>query len=79
MIRIGLLSDTHGFLDDAIFTHFNECDEVWHAGDFGNLAVADALAARASGVTITLAVPRTRSEATRGRVFMECISEGRLD
>ena len=45
MIRIGLLSDTHGFLDDAIFTHFNECDEVWHAGDFGNLAVADALAA----------------------------------
>jgi putative phosphoesterase len=34
-VRIGLLSDTHGFLDDVIFTHFAECDEVWHAGDFG--------------------------------------------
>jgi len=34
-LRIGLLSDTHGFLDDAIFRHFAECDELWHAGDFG--------------------------------------------
>jgi putative phosphoesterase len=34
-VRIGLLSDTHGFLDDAVFTHFEECDEIWHAGDFG--------------------------------------------
>lgn len=35
MTRIGLVSDTHGFLDDAIFEHFKNCDEVWHAGDFG--------------------------------------------
>ncbi len=35
LVRIGLLSDTHGVLDDAIFTYFAECDEVWHAGDFG--------------------------------------------
>lgn len=35
MTRIGLLSDTHGFLDQAVFTHFSECDEIWHAGDFG--------------------------------------------
>ena len=34
-MRIGLLSDTHGFLDDTIFKYFAECDEVWHAGDFG--------------------------------------------
>src|SRR5580692_8764227 len=34
-MRIGLMSDTHGFLDDAIFEYFAECDEVWHAGDFG--------------------------------------------
>ena len=34
-MRIGLMSDTHGFLDDAIFKYFAECDEVWHAGDFG--------------------------------------------
>lgn len=35
MKRIGLISDTHGFLDDAVFRHFEQCDEVWHAGDFG--------------------------------------------
>ncbi len=35
MTRIGLISDTHGFLDEAIFKHFENCDEVWHAGDFG--------------------------------------------
>lgn len=42
-MRIGLLSDTHGFLDDAVFQHFAECDEVWHAGDFGSLEVLDRL------------------------------------
>ena len=36
-MRIGLLSDTHGFLDEAVFEYFAECDEVWHAGDFGSL------------------------------------------
>lgn len=45
MIRIGLLSDTHGYLDEAIFKHFELCDEIWHAGDFGDVAVADTLAA----------------------------------
>ncbi|SFC27588.1 hypothetical protein SAMN05421747_107125 [Parapedobacter composti] len=45
MTRIGLLSDTHGYLDEAIFRHFEQCDEIWHAGDFGTIAVADALAA----------------------------------
>ncbi|NOU37671.1 MAG: metallophosphoesterase family protein [Ferruginibacter sp.] len=35
MTKIGLISDTHGFLDEAIFTHFKDCDEIWHAGDFG--------------------------------------------
>jgi putative phosphoesterase len=42
--KIGLLSDTHGFLDDAVFKHFGDCDEIWHAGDFG-AGVADKLAA----------------------------------
>jgi hypothetical protein len=36
MTRIGLISDTHGFLDDAVFKHFEKCDEIWHAGDFGD-------------------------------------------
>ena len=35
MARIGLISDTHGWLDKAVFEHFKACDEVWHAGDFG--------------------------------------------
>ena len=35
MTRIGLLSDTHGFLDEKIFDYFKDCDEIWHAGDFG--------------------------------------------
>lgn len=43
MTRIGLLSDTHNYLDDAVFKHFENCDEIWHAGDFGNAGIADAL------------------------------------
>jgi hypothetical protein len=35
LTRIGLLSDTHGFLDEAILSHFENCQEIWHAGDFG--------------------------------------------
>jgi putative phosphoesterase len=45
MTRIGLLSDTHDYLDDAVFKHFEHCDEVWHAGDFGTAKIADALKA----------------------------------
>lgn len=44
MKKIGLISDTHGYLDDAVFKHFDECDEIWHAGDFGP-DVAERLAA----------------------------------
>ena len=42
-MRIGLLSDTHGFLDPNIFLHFKKCDEIWHAGDFGNEGVSEKL------------------------------------
>jgi uncharacterized protein len=45
MTRIGLISDTHNFLDDALFRHFEQCDEIWHAGDFGNAMLAEKLAA----------------------------------
>jgi putative phosphoesterase len=40
MKRIGLISDTHGFLDEAVFTHFKDCDEIWHGGDFGNDSIS---------------------------------------
>ena len=43
MKKIGLLSDTHGFLDDAIFKYFAEVDEVWHAGDIGSMEVVERL------------------------------------
>ena len=45
MKRIGLISDTHNFLDEAVFKHFEKCDEIWHAGDFGNISIANKLAA----------------------------------
>lgn len=45
MTRIGLISDTHDFLDDAVFRHFEQCDEIWHAGDFGTAAIAEKLKA----------------------------------
>src|SRR5258708_38587448 len=45
MVRIGLLSDTHSFLDDAVFKHFENCAAIWHAGDFGSMEVVDKLAA----------------------------------
>jgi hypothetical protein len=44
MTRIGLISDTHGFIDDKLFEYFAKCDEIWHAGDIGNLEAADILA-----------------------------------
>ena len=43
MVKIGLLSDTHGYLDPKIFKHFEEVDEVWHAGDIGTMEVVDQL------------------------------------
>lgn len=42
-MRIGLLSDTHGFLDRKIFHYFKDCDEVWHAGDLGSKEVYEQL------------------------------------
>jgi putative phosphoesterase len=45
MTRIGLISDTHNYLDDAVFKHFDQCDEVWHVGDFGTAEVSDKLKA----------------------------------
>lgn len=44
MTQVGLLSDTHGYLDPRVFKFFAEVAEVWHAGDFGRLEVAEELA-----------------------------------
>lgn len=45
MTRIGLISDTHSYLDEAVFKHFDQCDEVWHIGDFGTAELAEQLKA----------------------------------
>lgn len=42
-MKVGIISDTHGFLNDRIKTHLGDCDEIWHAGDFGTIAISDEL------------------------------------
>lgn len=39
MTRIGLLSDTHSYLPSSVFEHFKDVDEIWHGGDFGDMAL----------------------------------------
>lgn len=41
MKHILLISDTHSHLDDKLIKHIQEADEVWHAGDIGDLSVTD--------------------------------------
>ena len=43
LTHIGLISDTHSYLDPIVFEHFKNCDEIWHAGDFGNVEIANEL------------------------------------
>ena len=45
MTKILLLSDTHGHIDDTIMKYVRQADEVWHAGDIGDLRVTDAIKA----------------------------------
>ncbi len=42
-MTIGLISDTHGYLDPKVRSYFDSCDEIWHAGDFGTLQVLQSL------------------------------------
>lgn len=43
MKKILLLSDTHSYLDEAVIKHVRNADEVWHAGDIGDLNVTDTI------------------------------------
>lgn len=40
-MKIGIISDTHGYIDNSILNHFSDCDEVWHAGDVGDVSVLE--------------------------------------
>lgn len=42
-MKIGLISDTHGWIHPSVYDHFRDVDEIWHAGDIGNIGTADAL------------------------------------
>jgi len=42
-MKIGLISDTHGHVDDKILFHFKDCEEIWHVGDVGTLSVIEEL------------------------------------
>jgi len=45
MTRIGLISDTHGFVHPRLYDFFKDCDQIWHAGDMGSPEVAEELSA----------------------------------
>jgi putative phosphoesterase len=45
MKKILLLSDNHSYIDDNILKYVKQADEVWHAGDIGDLTVTDAIKA----------------------------------
>lgn len=71
MTRIGLISDTHGFLDEKVFEHFKGCDEVWHIGDLGE-GVAKSLKEwkEIKGVYGNIDDASVRSEFPEQLVFM---------
>lgn len=43
MIKVGLIADTHYYLDPQVHEYFKDCDEVWHAGDFGSMELVEEL------------------------------------
>lgn len=43
MTRIGILSDTHSHWDDRYAVYFKDCDEIWHAGDIGDISLLERL------------------------------------
>jgi len=45
MTKIGIISDTHSYLDEQVFGYFKDVDMIWHAGDIGTQAVTDQLKA----------------------------------
>lgn len=80
MMKIGLLSDTHGYFDDKLMRFFSDVDELWHAGDIGNIETADKIAAfkplravhgNIDGATVRRVYPRVQKFTSEGvGVFM---------
>ena len=72
-MKILLLSDTHSYIDDRILEYAQNADEIWHAGDFGNLEVIDELkkAGTLRGVFGNIDVAKIRAEFPEINIF-EC-------
>jgi uncharacterized protein len=74
LTRIGLISDTHGYLDENVFKHFENCNEIWHAGDFGSFELAKQLAIQSSlilrGVYGNIDGQDVRAEFPEQLIFM---------
>lgn len=43
MVKVALISDSHGFIDEKVLAHLDDVDEIWHAGDIGSETVIEAL------------------------------------
>ena len=72
-MKILLLSDTHSYIDDRILEYAKNADEIWHAGDFGNLEVIDELikAGTLRGVFGNIDEAKIRAEFPEINIF-EC-------
>lgn len=72
-MKILLLSDTHSYIDDRILEYAKNADEIWHAGDFGNLEVIDKLkkAGKLRGVFGNIDDDKIRAEFSEIAIF-EC-------
>lgn len=66
MQKIGLLSDTHSCWDDRFAKHLSGCDQIWHAGDIGDISVLERLRGCAP------VVRAVRGNIDHGRVAREC-------
>ncbi len=66
MKSIGILSDTHSCWDDRYAVHFASCDEIWHAGDIGDITVLQRLEA------VAPVVRAVRGNIDHGDVCRHC-------
>ncbi|MFM7023674.1 MAG: metallophosphoesterase family protein [Flavobacteriales bacterium] len=72
MRKILLISDTHSYLDPRIDKHIDNCDEVWHAGDIGNIELTDRIKAKKPVVAVygNIDDSKARAEFKRDEIFM---------
>ena len=70
-MKIGLLSDTHGYLDPKVFQYFSEVDEIWHAGDIGTIEVLHELQAFKPTIAVwgNIDGGQIRRECKEGEIF----------